>query len=73
MKLRKSQMKVKININKETKNYIEKLYALDMGLNAKKDFSEIPKSYINDLISKQVKNLYDNSIGRLPCYEDFIP
>lgn len=66
-------MKIKIKIGKETKKYIEKLYVLDMGLNAKKDFSEIPKSYVNDLISKQVKNLYDNSIDRLPCCEDFIP
>lgn len=66
-------MKIKIKIGKETKKYIEKLYALDMGLDTKKDFSEIPKSYINDLVAKQVKNLYDNSICRLPCYEDFIP
>lgn len=66
-------MKIKIKIGKETKKYIEKLYAFDMGLDTKKDFSEIPKSYINNLVAKQVKNLYDNSIGRLPCYEDFIP
>lgn len=66
-------MKIKIKIGKETKKYIENLYALDMGLDTKKDFSKIPKSYINDLVAKQIKNLYDNSIGRLPCYEDFIP
>ena len=31
-------MKIKIKIGKETKKYIEKLYTLDMGLDAKKDF-----------------------------------